>query len=636
MILGIGFSHNATACVVDSGTGRVLFCCSEERFTRRKNEWGIPGNVLNHVFEHVAPPDAITEVAVGESCRTLYGCAEFAALINLANYAARDACLRSKSRFLRLMAKEWLARAIGRRVPLRRLIQSRLEAFGLKAPLRFIEHHAAHAASAHYGSPFEEALVLTLDGEGDTLSGSCWRGEGAQLTCLDTLPERASIGLFCKSVTALLGFKVNQQEGQVLGLAAHGDPGRFQDAFSRVLYTEHRGGRLEITSKAAEHQLDLFSRRRVHFLRLLGMLPAVLAARDWRALLNAWLSSEFRRFYGDILGENLDTIDPATAADIAAGAQHVFEKTTLAVFRTFHERYPSKHVALAGGVFANVQLNQRILQSPGVACVHVHPGMGDEGLALGAALALAHRQRASKAVDSALTHVFLGPAPAGVEIERALRTAGVRWESCDDGELAERTAAALAEGRIVGVVRGGLEYGPRALGHRSILADPRRSSVCGMLNERLARAPMMPFAPAILDACFDEILDTEKTPGTELAARFMTMTLDVRPAWRARIPAVVHIDGTARPQRIAREDDALLYAIVSHFRRLTGIGCVLNTSFNRHDEPIVNTPGQALAVLKDGPMDYLVLGSCWVAASESGQARETAESPAASLMCGRG
>ena len=616
MILGMSFSHNATACVVDPADGGVVFCCSEERYTRRKNEWGIPGQVLNHIFQNVLPPGQITAVAIGESCRMGYGCEEFAALINLADYATRDAYMRAKARFLPLLAKEGLTRALGPRVQLRELIRARLVKMGVRAPVTFTDHHTAHAASAYFSSPFETALVLTLDGEGDRLSGTCWRGSGAQLTCMDTLSERASIGLFYKSITALLGFKVNQQEGQVLGLAAYGNPNRFHETLSQVLHAEDSEGRLNVISRAAEHHMDLFSRRNVRFSRLLAALPLAFTAKDWRGLLNAILAREYRRFYRDIIGEALEAIDPPTAADIAAGAQRVFEETALAVLRFFQKKIPARNVALAGGIFANVQLNQRILELPGVDSIHVHPGMGDEGLALGAALAHVHRGRTTKAAKSVLDHVFLGPSPSDADTERALACSGASWESCCEEKLVARTAAALAEGHIVGLVRGRLEYGPRALGHRSILADPRNDRVCSVLNDGLKRSPMMPFAPAILDVCFEEVFDTNKTPGALSAARFMTITLNVRPEWRERIPAVVHIDGTARPQVLTEEENPFLYAVVSDFRQLTGVGCVLNTSYNRHDEPIVNTPDQALSILETGTIEYLVLGACWVTAPQ--------------------
>jgi carbamoyltransferase len=160
------------------------------------------------------------------------------------------------------------------------------------------------------------------------------------------------------------------------------------------------------------------------------------------------------------------------------------------------------------------------------------------------------------------------------------------------------------------------------LGHRSILADPRNGQVCAILNEGLKRHPAMPFAPAIIDACFEEILEAPKAPAAMLAARFMTITVNVRPEWREKIPAVVHVDGKARPQVLTAEDNPFFYEVVSHFRRLTGVGCVLNTSCNRHHEPIVNTPAQALSLLEKGPLNFLVLGSYWVTAPCPGTLQE--------------
>ena len=180
MILGLSFSHNAAACILEKCSGRVLFCCAEERFSRRKNEWGIPYRALDHVFRNVARPEQIKIVAVGESCRMRYGSREFAALMNLVDYRVKDRYIRSKLRLSGVVFKEALTRALGRSIELRGLVIARLRELGLAAPIDFTNHHTAHAASAYYGSPFDEALTITLDGEGDGLSGSCWSGKAVK------------------------------------------------------------------------------------------------------------------------------------------------------------------------------------------------------------------------------------------------------------------------------------------------------------------------------------------------------------------------------------------------------------------------------------------------------------------------
>lgn len=223
MILGLSFSHNATACMVEPETGQTAFCCSEERFSRRKNEWGMPWRTLEYAFQHVVPPKEIVLVAVGESCRQAYGCEAYAQLVNLEDYATKDAFVGSKWPLMWIACKEGIFRRLFRPCDVQALVRKRLREMGVNAPVEFVAHHTAHAASAYYPSPFDEALVVTLDGEGDGLSGSCWRGQGGRLELLDTLPDTSSLGLFYRSITALLGFKINQQEGKVMGLAGYGD-----------------------------------------------------------------------------------------------------------------------------------------------------------------------------------------------------------------------------------------------------------------------------------------------------------------------------------------------------------------------------------------------------------------------------
>ncbi len=614
MILGLSFSHNATACVLDEQADRVLFCCSEERFSRRKNEWGIPYRALEYVFRHVAGPERIGIVAVGESCRMRYGSHEFAELMNLVDYGVKDGYIRSKTRLSQVVFKEALARTFGRSVELRALVIARLRALGLSAPIEFTDHHAAHASSAYYGSPFDEALVITFDGEGDGLSGSCWAGKAGRLERLESLPEVASVGLFYKSIAAFLGFKVNQQEGKVTGLAAYGDPKRFAEGLRRFLHAEMQDGRLNIVSEAAERHMSRLSRRKVYFLRLLSYIPMVLGAREWEPLFNRLLRREFCDFYGGVFGVDGESIPFSVAADVAAAAQQVFEEATLAIVGHFQSRFASKNVALAGGVFANVRLNQRILDLPGVENLYVHPGMGDEGLAFGAAMLHANASRQDKGL-AGLDCVFAGPMYEDAAIRSTLDALGAPYTPADDDVLIEQAVQALQAGRIVGLFRGASEYGPRALGHRSILANPADPDLPARLNERLHRSTFMPFAPAVLAECFDTLFTGPKYAGAHPAARFMTIALDVDPAWRGRIPAVVHVDGTARPQIVREEDDSFFYRLVRRFHEATGLGCVLNTSMNLHEEPLVNAPTDALHVLDRGAVDLLILGGHLVTGS---------------------
>jgi len=606
MILGLSFSHNATACLLDDTTGRMEFCCSEERFSRHKNEWGIPYRALDYLFRNVATPERINAVAVGESCRLRYGSREFGELMNLADYAVKDARIRSKTRLGLLLFKEVFGRAVGRAVELRTLVTPRLRALGLTAPISFVQHHAAHAASAYYGSPFDDALIITLDGEGDGLSGSYWSGKAGQMRLLEFLPEEASLGLFYKSIASFLGFKVNQQEGKVTGLAGYGRPERFAPALREFLHAGTEDGRLRVVSRAATRHIDRLSRRRVYLSRLLASAPLALRAREWEPLLNQVLRREFHDLYGSVFGVNGSGIPFPLAADIAAACQRVFEDAALEIVRFAQTRFACKQVALAGGVFANVRLNQRILDLPGVEHLYIHPGMGDEGLAFGAAAYQANARGETKPLR---THgrVFCGPHYREPDIQRAVEDSGLEYAPLREDALVERAVQALLAGQVVGLFRGASEYGPRALGHRSILANPADPDLPARLNARLNRSSFMPFAPTVLDTCFDALFTGTKRSGSETAARFMTISLPVEPSWRPRIPAVVHIDGTARPQIIRMKDEPFFYGLVRRFHEATGLGCLLNTSMNLHEEPLANSPADALRLFQTGAMDALLL-----------------------------
>jgi carbamoyltransferase len=607
MILGLSFSHNAAACLVDETDGAAVFCCAEERFSRRKNDWGMPVRTLDYIFRQICRPESITCVVVGESCRNRYASEEYARLLNLVDYAAKDKYLRSKARLAWVVSKEMIARGLGRTVDLRQVVTEAVRALGVRAECAFIDHHEAHAAGAYYTGPFENALVVTLDGEGDGCSGSCWAGRGPQLTRLDTLPDYASIGLFYKAITSFLGFKVNQQEGKVTGLAAYGDPQRFQPSLRPLLYAVTENGKIEVVSKAAQRHMDRFSRRRVCFFRLLSRVPEFLRTADWETLLNRLLRKEFRQLFREALDFDLDLSSLDAAADLAAAAQQVTEETAIEVIRFYQGLAPSANLALAGGVFANVRLNQRISELPGIERTYVYPPMGDEGLALGAALAHWHAGRPRKSTQAVLRHVFLGPAYSDAAIWNALEKSGTRWERLADDDAVERVVAALVSDRVVGVSRGALEYGPRALGHRSILANPVSPDIKRRLNRRLGRSGFMPFAPTGLDTCFGSMFPYPPGDRARLAARFMTIALDVSPAWLGRIPGVTHVDGTSRPQVLGRDEEPFFYRVVERFHEATGVGCVLNTSFNMHDEPIINTPEEALHAAGQGAVDLLVI-----------------------------
>jgi carbamoyltransferase len=609
MILGLCFSHNATACIVHPENGQVVFCCSEEKFTRRKNEWGIPFRAIDHILKHVTPIGEISDVVIGEQCVAKYGSKAFAELMYLSNYERRDRYIQSKLKLLSLVMFDIVGRAVRPKSDFRQLVQEKLAEIGIGGLPVFIDHHEAHAASAFFCSPFDDALVVTLDGEGDRNSGSYWLGKnGSQLERLCIQSEIASVGKFYRSVTSALGFKVNRHEGKITGLAAYGDLSRFYELFQGLLWCEVDGNEnFRIVSKLAEWHLKTFSLRSINPFRLAQFLSLILAADSWENLLNGMIRRRFREFYKGVLGLDMERLSFENMADIAAAAQQVLEDVVIESVRFFQRKVNTRNLVLAGGIFANVKLNQRLLEQLDTENIYIHPGMGDEGLAVGAAMKIVHWNKETRASGSPHEHVYLGPSYSERDIQEELSRFPFEWKKVSSEALIEIVAQALVEEEIVGLYRGKLEYGPRALGHRTILVNPIKKEINDKVNKRLRRTEFMPFAPVVLDECYGDIFSSPKLEAARLPARFMTITLDVNPEWIGKIQGVVHVDNTARPQIIKEEDDSVYYGIVRRFFEKTGIGCLVNTSYNIHEEPIVNTPRDALRAFSQGAVDMLVL-----------------------------
>lgn len=409
-------------------------------------------------------------------------------------------------------------------------------------PCHVVAHQRAHAASAYFASPFgdERVAVLTLDGEGDASSGSVWLGAEASLQPVCHLPQqRSSIGWLYAAVTRQLGFTAGRHEGKVLGLAALGRPEPF---LSRLLAHPQPGEALQT--------------------------------------LCADLPSE----------------------DIAAGVQAYTERWVCAWVQQQMAALNVSTLVLAGEVFANVKLNQRILALPGVRHVFIHPAMGDGGLASGAAMAV-HAQRHG-GLRPELAPVYLGTEIGRRDAWLALQASGLAFEEPSD--LAQTVARLLADGQVVARAAGKMEYGPRALGNRTVMAAAHDPRINQWLNHQFARSEFMPFAPVILQEHTPAYFPAWKA--SQIAARFMTLTYDASDLAKQHIPAAVHVDGTARPQVLRREDNAGYHDILTAYNAATGIPSVINTSFNMHEEPIVRTAEDAIRTFLAAQLDALVLG----------------------------
>ena len=439
----------------------------------------------------------------------------------------------------------------------RRRIQAILrEEFDLTAPVSFLNHHYAHAASAYYTSGFEDALVVTLDGGGDGASSQVYEVVGGKFRRLNEVSSYDSLGNYYAYVTAVCGFKAQKHEGKITGLAAHGVP-KYLDVLDELI--TYRDGQIVNAGRLLFH----------------GALPGIRHR----------LPPDYRR------------------EDLAASIQVHAEHLVSSYVRYWLERVVPRDVALAGGVFANVRINQRVHELEGVRRLFIHPAMDDSGLAVGAAL-LACRG-GQPGAPGPLPHVYMGPSYGDREIETALKTTDLPHRYCTNIEA--EVARLLAEGHVVARFNGPMEYGPRALGNRSILYTPTDPSVNDWLNASLRRTEFMPFAPSTLaehaGACYEHLA------GATVPARFMTITFQCTPWMRERCPGVVHLDGSARPQLVSRSDNRSYYTIIDEFRKRTGLPTIINTSFNIHEEPIVCSPQDAIRAFRIGHLDYLAIGN---------------------------
>jgi carbamoyltransferase len=447
--------------------------------------------------------------------------------------------------------------------------------YGITAPVTFYDHHYCHATSAYYTSGYSEALVVTLDGGGDGLSGTVYVGKDGRLSRLKAVDSFNSLGNFYSYVTALCGFRAEKDEGKITGLAALGQP--------------------------------------VHVDTLNGFLRATERG-DIRYRVPMYHSSAVQRI-GAAFPEGFDP------ADMAASVQLVLERVGTDFIRYWLRRTGLRKLAVAGGVFANVKFNQRVHELEEIDELFVHPAMDDGGLSAGSALAaVAELRRESLGnLGARLDDVYLGPDFEDEDIRRALAGAGV--EARREPDIHAAIAARLAEGDVVARFTGRMEYGPRALGGRSILYNTADPSVNDWLNEDLQRTEFMPFAPATLAEHADECyvgLD-----GARDSARFMTITFSCTPRMREQSPGVVHVDGTARPQIVDRATAPDFHAILTRYHALTGVPSLLNTSFNMHEEPIVRSPSDAVRAFQLARLDWLAIGDYLVRGRgrEDGDAR---------------
>ncbi len=465
----------------------------------------------------------------------------------------------------------------------------------------FVEHHLSHAASAMFCSPFEEAAVLTVDGVGEWTTTAVGRatadwGKGLpnRIELLEETRFPDSLGLLYSAFTAWLGFKVNSGEYKVMGMAPYGEPSYLGELDRLIRVYDDGSFRLNMDYFSFHHSLSQTYNHK--FVELFGP-PRVPE------------SPFFTRTTGhDIRGRESEAERNQHYADVAASIQRLTEEVLLKIARHLHRQTGLRNLVMAGGVALNSVANGRIMRETPFERVYIQPNAGDAGGALGAALYAWH-VLLGQPRGFVMEHAYYGEGFADGEIRRLLDAQGRRYEYVEASEvLADRVVDALVAGQVVGLFQGRFEWGPRALGNRSILADPRRPEMKEIVNAKIKfREPFRPFAPVVPEPDAPGYFDLGRAQG-QYPPRFMLIVTSVWPERCEQIPAVSHM-GTGRLQTIRREWNPFYYEVVERFGQATGVPVLLNTSFNLRADPIVATPADALRTFQNSGIDLLVLGS---------------------------
>ncbi len=557
-VLGIScYYHDSAAAYLEDGV--IVAAAEEERFTRRKHDTAFPFHAINYCLGQAgAVLDEVDAVAFYEKPLARFQ-------RTLLTHARQFP--RSLPAFIKTIP-DWL----GRRLLVPHLVRRHLSYDG---PLLFVDHHLAHAGSAALLSPFRRPAYLTVDGTGEWTTASIGRCTDGLLEPLAQVPYPHSLGMLYSTITAWLGFPVNEGEGRVMGLAAYGEP-ELMSSFEKLVHFEEHG--------AFRLDMSYFS------------FP-----RSTRRMFSQKLAA--------LLGPPRQPEEPLEDRHraVAATLQAVVEKGLLRLAGEAHRRVPGADgLALAGGVMLNCVANGRILREGPFDQLFIQPAAGDSGAALGAA-AVAHRSLFPRIQLQPMETALLGPDYSNREIEGFLRAREIPMEQLEEELLLERVARMLSENRIVGWFQGRMEFGPRALGARSILASPADPGMKDRINSKVkGREPFRPFAPSVLEEQCSQWFDLE------VPSPYMVLAAPVREEARDNIPAVVHQDGTARIQTVSPSVNRLYHQLISVFGQRTGLPLLLNTSFNLKGEPIVCNPVQAYDCFKRSGMDALVLGDCLV------------------------
>jgi len=584
-ILGIScYYHDAAAALLRDG--QLIAAAEEERFTRVKHDFSFPKSAIQFCLD--TPEIRGSDVDYVAFFEKPFRKFDRILMTVLQTYPLSYKVFR-ESMITWMIDKLWVGATISAELGIP------------KDRVLFCEHHLSHAASAFLCSPFDEAAILTVDGVGEWVTGTWGLGRGNHIDLRKQMEFPHSLGLLYSAFTAFLGFEVNEGEYKVMGMAPYGQP-RYVDKVWKLIRQEPDG--------SFSLDMDYFSFHHSTERTFNGRFVDLFGEPRPPKMLFFTAESGFPSYFG-APPANYDELCKLNQhyADIAASIQKVTEEVLLGMARSIHKETGMKRLCIAGGVALNSVANSRILRETGFEELFIQPSAGDGGGALGAALwadnmLLGHPRRFR------MDHAYWGKSYRPAEIREFLEQGRIGYRYIEnDGKLLDQVVDRLQQGKVIGWFQDRFEWGPRALGNRSILGDPRNANMKDIINTKIKfREPYRPFAPSVLAECAEAYFDLPNA-AHHYPARYMLYVVPVRPAKQAILPAITHVDGTGRLQTVFRDANPRYYGLIERFAQATGVPAILNTSFNLKGEPIVNTPANAFNTFSKSEMDTLVLGN---------------------------
>lgn len=562
-ILGIScYYHDAAAVLLEDG--KIIAAIEEERFSRKKHDSSFPKHAIDFCLKqaNLTGKDLDYIVFYEKPFRKFHRIL----ISSISTFPKSCASFREAMRVW-FTQKLWIQDEIANYVKID------------TSKIYFCEHHISHAASCFYPSPFKDAAIFTVDGVGEWTTTQWGIGRTDKITVMQEIAFPHSLGLLYSAFTAFLGFEVNEGEWKVMGLAPYGKPIYTDKVWKTVRLLADGGFALDL-SYFSFHYSDKYS-----------------------------FTHKLVELFGDPIPPDKSHLICEKAADIAASIQAVTEEILLHITKHLKQKTKLDNLCMAGGVALNCLANYKILHQSVFKNIYIQPAAGDSGGALGAALYFYHHVLGNKKRE-VMTTAFLGQQYNNKTIQQFLNQNNVKYKKFELDQLVQFISSQIAQGRVIGWMQGRFEWGPRALGNRSILADPRNPKMKDIINSKVKfREAFRPFAPSILADKASLVFDLPSQPKIHLPLSFMLYVVPVKKVWQKKVPAINHADNTARPQLVYKESNPLYYDLIETFYKKTGVPLILNTSFNLKGEPIVNSPSDVYSTFIRSGIDILVMGN---------------------------